>query len=217
MRYNKMSIAIGAALGLVCSVAIAQQQPVERGFYGGLSLGQSMVKFSDSFLPIGGASSTSLSKDETDTAWKAFAGYRIHRNIAVEGGYTDFGKFSATRTVTSPPGAGSASETLKVHGWHVEAVGILPLHNFDLFAKAGAMYATAEASKSVSGGVVFTQGANRNPSKSAFTFLGGIGAGYNFTKNLSVRLELEAVSKVGDGTTGEGSVAMYSVGGVYKF
>jgi opacity protein-like surface antigen len=51
----------------------------------------------------------------------------------------------------------------------------------------------------------------------SLAFLGGIGAGYNFTKNFSVRLELEAAGKVGDGTTGEGSVAMFSLGGVYKF
>jgi OOP family OmpA-OmpF porin len=215
MRHNKISIVIGAALGLASSATFAQQQPVQPGFYAGASLGQSQVRFSDSFLSVAGATSSSLSRDETDTAWKLFAGYRIHRNVAVEGGYTDFGKFSATRTVTAPATA-TVSETLKVHGWHVEGVGILPIRDFSLFAKAGVMYATAEASKS-STGAVNLLGSNRNPYKSAFTFLGGIGAGYEFTKNLGVRLELEAVSKVGDGTTGEGSVVMYSIGGVYKF
>src|SRR5258705_13494806 len=89
MRYNQLSIAIvSVALGLTSSVALAQKQ-VERGFYVGGAVGQGIVQFSDSFLSINTTAPTTLSKDETDTAWKLFGGYRIHRNIGVEGGYTD--------------------------------------------------------------------------------------------------------------------------------
>jgi OOP family OmpA-OmpF porin len=213
MRYNQLSIAIvSVALGLTSSVALAQKQ-VERGFYVGGAVGQGIVQFSDSFLSINTAAPTTLSKDETDTAWKLFGGYRIHRNIGVEGGYTDFGKFSATRSTPT----GSGSESLKISGWHLQAMGILPLRDFDLFLKAGGVYATVKAEKSVSGTVFFAPGVDRNPKTSSLAFLGGIGAAYNFTKNFSIRTELEVTSDVGNDSTGKGTVAMISVGGAYKF
>jgi OOP family OmpA-OmpF porin len=219
MGHNKVSIVvIGVALGLASSVALAQRQPrepVDPGFYAGASLGAGLVQFSDSFAGINTTARTTLSKDETDTAWKLFGGYRIHRNIAVEGGYTDFGKFTATRSIVS--GAGSLTHSIKISGWHVQAMGVLPLRNFDLFAKVGGIYATVEAEKSVTGGVTLPANADRNPKNSSLALLSGIGAGYNFTKNFSIRLELEVTSKVGNGTTGEGSVAMFSGGGVFKF
>jgi OOP family OmpA-OmpF porin len=215
MWFKHLSVALGVALGLAASVALAQKAPVDPGFYVGGAVGQGLVHFSDTFLAINGGGSSTLTRDETDTAWKLFAGYRIHRNIAVEGGYTDFGQFSATRRLNS--GSGSASESLKIKGWHLQAVGLLPLRNFDLFAKAGGVYATVEAQKSVSGSVSFVPGTDTHPKTSSLAFLGGIGAAYNFTKNFSIRTELEVTSDVGNDSTGKGSVAMISVGGAYKF
>ncbi len=212
MRCKYRSIALGVALSLASSVVLAQKQ-VERGLYVGGAVGQGMVQFSDSFLSINTSAPTSFSKDETDTAWKLFGGYRIHRNIGVEGGYTDFGKFSATRSTLT----GGASATVAIKGWHLQAMGILPLRDFDLFLKAGGVYATVETAKSVRGSVVFAPGAERNPKNSSFAFLGGIGAAYNFTKSFSVRAELEATSDVGNDSTGKGPVAMISIGGAYKF
>jgi OOP family OmpA-OmpF porin len=197
MRYNKPGI------------AIVQQQPVERapqGFYGGAALGGSIVNISDStFSGAGG----SLTKDETDTAWKLFAGYRIHRNVAIEGGYTDFGEFSATRTFTP---ANSATVRFKVRGFHLEGVGIIPIRNFSILLKAGTLYSTTKTSASSTGAVTIV--GNPNSKKSEFNLKLGVGGAYEISRNWGVRVEYEQVFSVGD--TG-GDVGMLSVGGIYKF
>jgi OOP family OmpA-OmpF porin len=46
----------------------------------------------------------------------------------------------------------------------------------------------------------------------------GIGAGFDFTKRLGVRLDWDRYSKLGDSnTTGESDVDMISLGVVFKF
>src|SRR5437868_10629033 len=120
----------GTAAGILLATFAggAAAQNAEGGWYGGVSVGQSKISFDNSSLAVAGATASSISKDETDTAWKLFAGYRFGRHLAVEGGYTDFGKFSATNTVTAPA-AGSLTVGFKSSGPHAEVVGILPLGN----------------------------------------------------------------------------------------
>jgi hypothetical protein len=160
VRHNQMSFAIGVTLGLASGVAIAQQQPEQRGFYGGLSLGQSRIKFVDSSLDGGrpaGVSSEETGRDETGRAWKLFAGYRIHRNVAIEGGYTDFGQFSTTRRFFSTrPTFSSLSGTetaiIRISGFHLESVCIIPIRDVSVLLKAGTMYSRTETSFSTTGG-----------------------------------------------------------------
>src|SRR5690349_1559866 len=112
----------GMALALAAMVGNAQTQAPDTGFYVGGSYGQSNVKFDDSSFQVPGGN---ISKDESSSAWKIFAGYRLGKHVAVEGGWTDLGKFSATTSVP-PPFAGAATQTIKSSGPHVEGVGILP-------------------------------------------------------------------------------------------
>jgi OOP family OmpA-OmpF porin len=208
-------MAAGMAFALAAMVANAQAP--DTGFYVGGSIGQSQIRFDDSTLEVAGASSTSISKDETDTAWKAFLGYRLGKYLAVEGGYMDLGKFSATNTVTAPAN-GSLTVSFKASGPFVDAVGILPLGNgnFSLFGKAGVMYSTAKGSATATGAVVTT--GNADQSSSEFNLKAGIGAGYDFTRNFGVRVELEQVFAVGDkDKTGEGDIRLLTLGGVFRF
>jgi len=204
-----------AGMAFALAAMIANAQAPDTAWYIGGSIGQSQLKFDDGSLQVAGATSSSISKDETDTAWKAFAGYRLGKHLAVEGGYMDLGKFSATNTVTAPAN-GSLSVSFKASGPFVDAVGILPLGDFSLFGKAGVMYSTAKGSATSTGAVTIT--GNANQSSSEFNFKAGIGAGYDFTRNFGVRVEAEQVFGVGDkDKTGEGDVRLFTVGAVFRF
>ena len=140
-----MTLALGLAL---VPGAVFAQQADEKGWYGGASIGYARVYFNDNNLFLPGP--TSVKKDETDTAWRLHAGYRLHRHFALEGGWTRLGEFSFTRTV---PNGDSGTGTFKASGWFGEALGIVPLERFSLFGKAGAMYYSAEKTLSSSGGI----------------------------------------------------------------
>jgi len=163
MKAALLPLTIGLGFALASANSFAQQS---KPWYGGLSIGQSQVKFDDNVLPIAGATATSLSKNETDTGFKAYVGYRLHQNFALEGGYTDFGKFSATRTMTAP-GSGTVHADLKASGWHVDAVGIWPIqNNFSLFAKLGVIFNEVKTSLGTTGAVAFVPGTNTSPKHS---------------------------------------------------
>jgi OOP family OmpA-OmpF porin len=202
------------AFALASTSALAQDD--QRGFYVGLSVGQSKVKIDDSLVAVTGATASSVSKDETDTGYKIYVGHRFHRNFALEGGWTDLGKFRATRNVTAPA-VGSLSAEVESSGFHLDALGILPLQQFSLFGKVGAMYATTESSFSTTGAVVLLPGENANPEESELEWKLGLGASYAFTRNLAVRAEWERVLKVGSSETGEGDMDLFSVGLTFRF
>jgi OOP family OmpA-OmpF porin len=210
-----LPLTIGLGFALASANTLAQQST--KPWYGGLSIGQSRVQFDDNILPIGGATATSLSKNETDTGFKAYVGYRLHQNFAVEGGYTDFGKFSVTRTMTAPA-AGTVHADVKASGWHVDAVGIWPLqNNFSLFGKLGVIVNEVKTSAGTTGAVAFAPGTNTSPKHSGSNLKLGIGAGYDFTPTVGARVEWERASKLGDDNTGKGDVDLLSVGVVFRF
>jgi len=104
---------------------------------------------------------------------------------------------------------------VKSQGFHIDAVGILPLQNFALFAKLGGIYAETKTNLSSTGGVGVAGSPSRK--KSEFDFKWGIGASYAFTRNLAVRTEYEQINSIGDSSTGEGDVGMFSIGVTYRF
>lgn len=201
-----------AALALAASGAWGQSGV--GGWYGGFSLGQSKIKIDDSFVTVTGATASSLTKDESDTGFKLYAGRRFNPNFALEGGFTDFGKFSATRNVFAPV-TGSAGATIKSSGFHLDALGILPLNNFDLFAKAGVIYTTTKTDFSSSGAV--TSGTSGGK-KSELNGKVGLGAAYRLSQALTLRAEWERALNVGDAnTTGEGDIDLLSIGLTWRF
>ena len=109
---------VAATLTLGASGAFAQ----ETGWYGGLDVGSSHLS---------GINTDSLdSFDKSDTAFDVNLGYRLNRNFAVEGAYTNLGKFH----FSSAAGDGDVKPTAV----SLSAVGILPLQsNFSLYGKAG--------------------------------------------------------------------------------
>jgi len=186
MNKQLLLLALSAALGM------SSAQAADTGFYVGGSLGQSKVSdfdgsdFDAELASAGFTSSTS--SDDTDTGWKAFAGYRIMKYLAVEGAYTDFGEFTANSIITAPS-AGIVNSKVEAEAWTVSALGILPLGDkFSLFARLGVNFWNVDGTVTGtgSGGV-----ASESVSDDGTDWVYGVGAAYNLTKNLSVRGEWE--------------------------
>jgi OOP family OmpA-OmpF porin len=193
------------------------QAPAEKGWYGGISVGRSEVDIANDALPVVGATATSLAKDETDTAFGLGVGYQFNRNFALEGGYRDVGKFSATRTVTAPA-AGTNRAGIKSSGWGIFAVGYLPLANqFSVLGKIGTAYTTTKTSLTTTGAVVLLPGVNPNPRRREWNLGYGVGLEYAFTQRAAVRLEFERLENVGDSNTGEGDIDVWSLWLKYRF
>lgn len=199
--------------------ASAFAQSAQSGWYLGASVGQSRVDVSNDLLPIVGATSTSLSKDETDTAYKVFAGYRFNRYVAVEGGWVDLGEVKATRTMTAPAPGGTFSGKIESYGVMLDAVGTFPLgQNFNVFGKAGAFFSTTKTRLATSGNVVLGASVDASEKETEVNLKLGLGGQYDFTKSLGVRLEWERFFDVGKkSTTGEGDVELISIGLQYRF
>ena len=143
------------------------------GLYLGAGVGQSTIK--DSGF------------DATDTAFKAFAGYRFNIipiiDLAVEGGYTDFGKPSQSNV------------QFKLHGYDAAGLLIFPLGPFDLYGKVGMLSWTASGGGTSSGTDPFY----------------GVGAGFNIWK-IGIRAEYERYQ-----IKNTDSVQMYSLSALFMF
>jgi OOP family OmpA-OmpF porin len=206
--------AVLAAASLASVSAHAQSPGSDTGFYIGGNVGQSRtdIKASDIRLPAG-FNYTAFSSDETDIGYKLFGGYRLHRNVAIEAGYTDLGRFTFNG-ITTP--AGTVSGRIKNSGWNADVVGILPLqNNFSLLGRVGAYYSETKSSFTAGGNLVVP---NPNPKERDTSVKVGLGAQYDFTPMLGVRAEWDYFRKVGkENTTGEANIHLLSVGMIFKF
>lgn len=211
MKDKCLTASLGAIL-LVGSTSIAQAQALDYGWFGGISAGSTNENIRDSALSVTGATASSLTKDESGTGLKLYAGYQYNRNLAVEVGYTDLGKFGATRNVTAPAAlVGSAVADIKTNGYHIDGVGIMPLQGgFSLFGKLGAIYATTKTSLATSGGVI---AGGTSAKRSDWSWKFGVGAGYDFSRSLGLRFEYERYNDIpNDGVIGKTDVNMWSLG-----
>lgn len=192
-------VATGMAIGALSGGGTAwAQAPQDVGFYLGGSLGYSALDFDTGGLAAAGM--TTLTSDDNDWGWKLFAGYQFHRNWAVEGGYYDLGNYNASGVVTGT--ATPANVSLKVKGWGLMAVGILPLQqNFSLFAKLGGFWSDSSASATAGPFSAAVGDSNSD-------WLGGVGMSYNISRNLAVRAEAELIGS---------DVQFYSIGLQFKF
>jgi hypothetical protein len=99
--------------------------------------------------------------DEDDVGYKLFAGFRATPNIAVEGGYRDFGK--------AETGDGAARIEVKSTGWDAYGMLLAPIGIVDLFAKGGVIFWDTEAD---AGGINLDEDGN--------SFAWGLGGAVNF-------------------------------------
>lgn len=217
MQQRKIILSSLLAIGSIAlsAGASAQLRAPENsdvlGAYGSLSVGRSHSNIGGS--EIGSALSRqgvsgSTSVDDNDTGYGLRLGYRFHPNFAVEGGYTDLGRFDYNTALT---GGGTASGRLKADAWDISAVGIVPFaNNFSGYGKVGVARTRAELDSGTPG---INGATERGTHPTA-----GLGVAYDFNKQLAATAEWNRYFKVGNETnTGRGDIDLYSVGLKYKF
>jgi len=200
-----------AGLGSLLATASFAQ---EGGYpYAGLSIGQSKARIDEeritARLLASGLTTTSMSRDESDTAYKLFGGYQFNRHFALEGGYFNLGKFGFAST-TVP--AGTLTGRIKLHGVNLDVVGTLPLtERLSLIGRVGGQYAKARDTFAGSGAVNVL---NPNPSESAFNYKAGIGLQYEVNRSFLVRAEAERY-RINDAVGNRGDVNLFAVSLVF--
>ncbi len=205
-----------AGLGSLMTIAAAPAWAQEGGyFYGGASLGQSRAKIDEERITAtllgAGLTTTSMTLDEQNTAYKLFGGYQFNRNFALEGGYFNLGKFGFSST-TVPTGA--LNGQIKVQGLNLDLVGTLPLTGgLSAIGRVGAQYADARDTFSGSGAVNVL---NPSPSKRAANYKFGAGLQYEITPSFLVRAEAERY-RINDAVGNHGDVNLFSVSLVIPF
>jgi OmpA-OmpF porin, OOP family len=212
---------IALLVAIISGPALAQQ---EQGFYVGGAFGQSKVNLDTaafaSDLAQLGLGHTGVRADESDSAWKVFAGFRVQRHLAIEVAYGNLGEVKEEATITTLNGApivpGTARQTFEVKdAFSVSALGILPLEQFHLFGRLGFYSVKLSATATISG-AGGTASAGESDRSTGLLF--GAGAGYDFNRHFAARIEWERYSKVGEeDTTGEGDVDVISIGVLYRF
>ncbi|HET9580786.1 MAG TPA: outer membrane beta-barrel protein [Usitatibacter sp.] len=204
-------------------------------WYAGISAGQSRTSsdlVTNRESTIVNATDIHSDFDRTDTAWKVFGGYRLHRNVAVELNYADLGE---TRLATSllggdPPLPATIAIDRKLDGYGADVLLIAPFEpqRLALFARAGAFRARLRETASLDGNIVFTNGdasdRSRSTTHNETVFHWGVGADWDFTPNVAFRLEWERYANVGkpfaiggSGTTGEADTDAFSLGVIMRF
>ena len=170
---------LNKALALLATVVAVSAHA--EGLYAGGNLGLSHYK---------GDSLFGASTDSSDTALKAYGGFGITPNFAVESGYSRIGKFKST--------AGD----LRASGLFVDAVGLLPLGNgFTALGRAGLFNGKLDSSFA---------GSDRGTSLKV-----GAGVQYDLANNVGVRGEWERYRF--DALNTKTNADVYSVGVNYKF
>jgi len=119
-----------STLAVCLGVCLFAAVPASAGPYFGASLGQASADLGDM-----GPNTT---VDDSDTEWKVYGGWRLFKFVALEAGFSDKGEVSAASTVDT------SSVAMSADGITVAALGVLPVGQFDIFAKMGYLYWDAD-------------------------------------------------------------------------
>ncbi len=148
-----------------------------------------------------------VSCDDTDSAWKIFGGLEINEFISMEVGYIDLGEVQFGGTDSGSRETNGM--TMTVHGTYF----LTP--NFNLIARGGLNFLNTEVNGTIAG----TPTDNSGDTDVVWSF--GLGAQYNLTPAVGVRLEWESFFEAGssdfNGGTGEADIDLISASLVYKF
>lgn len=184
---------LGSAL-IVPGFALAQNP---QGWYAGMGVGESTMKDESTAL-------LGTQFDDSDTGGKIFGGYSFTPNGAIEFGYVDFGEFTGS--------GGGFTDNWEASGLNLSLLGAWPLaHQFSLLGKIGVTRWDVDNTFTV-GGAPFS------PSENGTDVSYGVGAQYDFHRQVGARLEWERFADVGDSaTTGQSDLDLLSLSVVFKF
>lgn len=181
-------------------------------WYVGAGVGTARAKLDEQGITQGvlGVPATSFDSDRRATAGRFFGGYQIHRNVAVEAGYFDLGRYSLNATV---PGGTLASD-LRVKGFDLGLVGTLPLtERLSALARLGVQTARTENSFRTTGLVTTANPTSKDRDTNG---MAGVGLQYAFTPSLLMRGEVGRY-RVADGVGQHADVNVVSVSLVIPF
>ena len=120
-------------LSIAGAMAALLAMPASAQWYVGAGVGVAKSKIDNGVLAITGSTASSLSKDDSAGVYALTVGYDFTPNWALEGGYANNGKLSATRTSTAGT-VGTLGAESKGSALYAAGVGKLPLqNNFYLF------------------------------------------------------------------------------------
>jgi OOP family OmpA-OmpF porin len=187
-------------------------------WYLGAGVGQSRASVDSSTgnaaLAGTGTTVTGVSNNSNTAGGKAFLGYQFNRYIAAEGGFFRLGKFSFD-TTTTPAGTlhGDLHDTI---GWNLDVVGTVPVvpERFLLLARLGIQ--TSKTSDLFTGTGAAANPSNPAPSRNLISYKYGVGAEFDFMKNVGVRGEFERY-RVNDGIGGKVNVNALTASLLYRF
>ncbi len=214
MNTNKFKNLYPLAL---CVLLLAATANAHAQFFVGISAGQSKAglnggDISSQLLDLG-FSSSSVSLSDKTTSYGLKLGYQFTPYVAVEGNYTDLGKYSYQANVQPP---GSLNSELKVKGYGLDLVGTLPIvDKLSLLGRVGVQRMKTDGAFSGSGSIdLVTAGASQSSTAGKL----GFGVQYELSKNLGLRLEVERFRKLGGSALGSAFDAdNYSLGVLFKF
>ncbi|MES2184071.1 MAG: OmpA family protein [Pseudomonadota bacterium] len=202
-----------AAVAAFATPVLAQDAP----WYLGANVGRSSTAIDDGRIRSGlagmGLATSGISDRDHDTGYKLFGGYRFSKNIALEAGWFDLGRFGYTAS-TVP--AGTLGGDIRVKGLNLDLVGTLPLTNrLSVLARAGITNARSDGRFGATGAARVPY-ASTNPSQRATNYKFGAGLAYDFSDTLGMRVEAERF-RISDAVGNKGNIDLLSVGLVYRF
>jgi OOP family OmpA-OmpF porin len=151
--------------------------------------------------------------DDEDSSWRIFAGYQFNKYVGLELGYADLGQGEGRATVT---GVGSGTARFEAEAWDLVMVGMLPINErFSIFGKLGFARWDVDASATVS---IPGRGTGvGSDSEDGTELTQGVGAQFNFTKNVGARVEWQRYNDVGGSKTGESDIDVISASLLFTF
>jgi OOP family OmpA-OmpF porin len=170
----KHGITAVLAVAALAAASAAQAQDNGSGFYAGGGVGKFDVKIDD----FDDVDDTIDSYDSDDTAWKAFAGWRMNPYLAFEVAYVNLG--SPDDEILP-----ETDLTVETDGFAPYVVGTIPIGDwFEVFGKAGYYWYSTDLELSSPLGDI-----RDDESDSTFTWSAGLGL--NVFERVNIRLEYE--------------------------
>jgi OmpA-OmpF porin, OOP family len=190
--------AIGIGLAVMAPSAALAQGVLggpDSAWYAGGSIGQSASNLCQ--LPLGGTC------EDQGTAYRLLGGYQVNRYLSLELGYSEL----ADLTVT----AGPLLQTLETTVFDLVVLGMLPLTGkVGAYGKLGLYRANSTATSNVPGL------ANAKVENTGLTY--AVGAQFDVTRNLGIRMEWQQYAGVGGmAFTGNSDYTVTSLGAVWRF
>ena len=192
------AIRLLAALFLVLGIESALAG--DRAWYVGVGFGDVAAAYEISDFDDGSISAGLV--DNSDSAWKIYAGYEFNSHFAIEVGFADLHNDVDEKTTFSgiSDGTGSRFDSLSgggvtvdiddISGYFVTAIGSLPVTSrFELKAKTGVVVWRADQT------IVDLN--RRSVSLDGTDALVGMGLGYRFDTGIGIRGEVERYFNLG--------------------